>query len=93
LVFVVNKDVWNSWTPADRDIVRQAAVDAAKQQIELARKPLKQTVIDLGVGVTELTSAQTAEFVKLTRPVYNKWSKEIGSDLVKMAEKAVSSAK
>jgi tripartite ATP-independent transporter DctP family solute receptor len=93
LIFVVNKDVWNSWTPADRDIVRQAAVDAAKQQIELARKPLKQTVIEMGVGVTELTSAQTAEFVKLTRPVYSKWSKEIGSDLVNMAEKAVSSAK
>jgi TRAP-type C4-dicarboxylate transport system substrate-binding protein len=93
LVFVVNKDVWNAWTPADREIVRQAAVDAAKQQIELARKPLKQTVIDMGVGVSELTSAQTAEFVKLTRPVYNKWAKEIGSDLVNMAEKAVSSAK
>ena len=28
LVFVVNKDIWNSWTPADREIVRQAAIDA-----------------------------------------------------------------
>ena len=23
LVFVVNKDIWNSWTPADREIVKQ----------------------------------------------------------------------
>lgn len=93
LIFVVNKDVWNSWTPADREIVRKAAVDAAKQQIALARAPLKQTVIDLGVGVSELTAAQNAEFVKITRPVYDKWAKEIGSDLVKTAEKAVASAK
>ena len=26
LVFVVNKEIWNSWTPADRELVRQAAV-------------------------------------------------------------------
>lgn len=93
LVFVVNKDVWNSWTPADREIVRKAAVDAAKQQVELARAPLKQTVIDMGVGVSELTAQQTAEFVKITRPVYDKWAKEIGADLVKLAEKEIASAK
>src|SRR3954452_19820991 len=26
LIFVANKDVWNSWSPADREIVRQAAI-------------------------------------------------------------------
>jgi tripartite ATP-independent transporter DctP family solute receptor len=93
LVFVVNKEVWNSWTPADREIVRQAAVDAGKQQIELARKPLTQTVVDLGVGVSQLQPEQTAAFVKATRGVYEKWTKEIGPDLVKMAEKAVASTK
>ena len=38
LVFVVNKDIWNSWTPADREIVKQAAIEAGKEQIALARK-------------------------------------------------------
>ena len=28
LVFVVNKQVWESWTPADRELVRQAAIEA-----------------------------------------------------------------
>ncbi len=37
LVFVVNKEVWESWTPADREIVRQAAIDAGRQQIGIAR--------------------------------------------------------
>ena len=33
LVFVVNKEIWASWTPADQAIVRQAAIDAGKQNI------------------------------------------------------------
>jgi TRAP-type C4-dicarboxylate transport system substrate-binding protein len=40
LVFVVNKDIWNSWTPADQPIVKQAAVDAGAQEVSLARKGL-----------------------------------------------------
>ncbi|UOD49222.1 DctP family TRAP transporter solute-binding subunit [Orrella daihaiensis] len=93
LVFVVNKDVWNSWTAADRDIVRQAAQDAAKQQIALARKPVKETILAMGVGITQLTPAQLAEFKKVTKPVYDKWVKQIGPSLVKKAEQAVANAK
>jgi TRAP-type C4-dicarboxylate transport system substrate-binding protein len=40
LIFVVNKDIWASWTPADRAIVKQAAIDAGKQEIAIARKGL-----------------------------------------------------
>jgi tripartite ATP-independent transporter DctP family solute receptor len=40
LIFVVNKDVWASWTPADQAIVKQAALDAAKEEIAIARKGL-----------------------------------------------------
>lgn len=40
LIFVVNREVWESWTPADREIVKQAAIDAGKQQIAIARKDL-----------------------------------------------------
>ncbi len=40
LVFVVNKEIWASWTPADQKIVREAAIEAGKQQIAIARKGL-----------------------------------------------------
>lgn len=100
LVFVVNKDIWNSWTPADRDIVRQAAVDAGKQEIVIARKglvedgkPLLKEISGMGVTVTELTPAQRDAFVKATRPVYDKWKSQIGTDLVNMAEKAIAASK
>lgn len=96
LVFVVNKDVWASWSEADRGIVRQAAIDAGKQQIAIARKglaepgqPLLKEIEALGVTVTKLSPAERESFVKATRPVYEKWKKQIGEGLVTAAEKAI----
>ncbi len=96
LVFVVNKDIWASWSKADQDIVRQAALDAGKQEIAIARKglvepgkPLLKDIAGMGVTVTQLTPEQRAEFVKVTRPVYDKWKPTIGTSLVDMAEKAI----
>jgi tripartite ATP-independent transporter DctP family solute receptor len=96
LIFVVNKDVWASWTPADREAVKQAALQAGKENVEKARKGiaggdnevLKQIEAS-GVKVTALNAAQRDAFVKATRPVYEKWAKTIGEPLVKKAETAI----
>jgi tripartite ATP-independent transporter DctP family solute receptor len=100
LIFVVNRDVWESWTPADRDIVRQAAVDAGKQEIEIARKGLAEAepavlkdIAGNGVSVVKLSPAEREAFVKATRPVYDKWKKTIGEGLVAKAEAAVAARK
>ena len=100
LIFVVNKDIWNSWTPQDREIVKQAAIDAGKEQIAIARKgvieadkPLLKDIAALGVTVTQLTPAERGAFVKATRPVYDKWKSQIGTDLVNTAEKAIAARK
>lgn len=96
LIFVVNKQVWESWTPADREAVRQAALQAGRENVEKARQGiagadnavLKQIEAS-GVTVTSLTPEQRDAFVKATRPVYEKWKKSIGSDLVTKAEAAI----
>lgn len=100
LIFVVNKDIWNSWTPADREIVKQAAIDAGKEEIALARKgvveadkPLLKDIGALSVTVTQLSPAEREAFVKATRPVYDKWKNQIGADLVTSAEKAIAARK
>jgi TRAP-type C4-dicarboxylate transport system substrate-binding protein len=100
LVFVVNKEVWASWTPADQAIVRQAAIDAGKEEIAIARKglieadkPLLKEIAALGVTITELTPAEREAFVKATRPVYDKWKSQIGADLVGTAEKSIAARK
>ncbi|VTU13927.1 Extracytoplasmic solute receptor protein YiaO [Variovorax sp. SRS16] len=96
LVFVVNKEVWASWTPADQAAVRQAALDAGKQELVLARKglveadkPVLKEIAGMGVTVTSLNPAERDAFVKATRPVYDKWKSTVGADLVAKAEKAV----
>lgn len=100
LVFVVNKETWASWTPADQAIVRQAAIDAGKQNIALARKgltgadkPVLKDIAAMGVTVTQLTPAERDAFVKATRPVYTKWKSTVGNDLVTKAEQAVAARK
>ena len=100
LIFVVNKDIWNSWTPADREIVKQAAIDAGKEETAIARKgmiepgkPLLKEVASHGVTVTELTPAEREAFVQATRPVIAKWKGQIGADLVNMAEKSIAERK
>ena len=100
LIFVVNKDIWNSWTPADQKIVREAAIEAGKQEIAMARKglieadkPLLKDIAAMGVTVTSLTPAEREAFVKATRPVYDKWTSTVGPELVKSAEAAIAARK
>jgi TRAP-type transport system periplasmic protein len=96
LIFVVNKEIWSSWTEADRVIVKQAAIDAGKQEIAIARtglveadKPLLKQIEGLGVTVTTLTQQEREVFVKATRPVFDKWKEQIGAGLVDKAESSI----
>jgi len=96
LVFVVNKEVWESWTPADREAVRQAAIEAGAENVAAARKGIAGNDTEIlkqieaqGVTVTRLTAEQRKAFESATRPVYDKWAQQIGRDLVKAAETAI----
>jgi len=96
LIFVVNKEVWASWTPEDQKIVREAAVEAGREVVKLARAGLMapdesmiKSVEGLGVNVVKLTPQERGAFVKATRKVYEKWTKTVGPDLVKKAETSI----
>src|SRR5690606_14269367 len=65
LVFVVNREVWQSWSEQDRKIVREAALEAGKKEIAIARKgvtpedpSLLKEIEGHGVTVTSLSEAQ-----------------------------------
>lgn len=96
LIFVVSKEVWNSWTPADREAVRAAAVQAGAENVAAARKgiaapdteALKQIEAN-GVTVTHISADQHKAFRAATRTVYDRWADQIGRDLVKAAETAI----
>jgi tripartite ATP-independent transporter DctP family solute receptor len=100
LIFVANKEVWELWSKADQKIVRESAIEAGKQVVQMARKGLVapdlsivNEVEKLGVGVVRLAPAEREAFVKGTRKVYDKWAKQIGPELVKMAEESVAARK
>ncbi|MBB3262735.1 tripartite ATP-independent transporter DctP family solute receptor [Azospirillum sp. OGB3] len=100
LIFVVNKEVWNSWSKEDQEAVRAAAVQAAAEEVAIARKgitaqddSLLKELAGQGVAVVQLTPEQQKAFQAATRAVYDKWAKTIGPDLVKAAETSIAGRK
>lgn len=100
LIFVVNKEVWNSWSAEDQEAVRAAALQAAAEEVAIARKgitaaddSLLKEIRAQGVEVVRLTPEQQTAFQAATRPVFEKWTERIGPDLVKQAETSIAARK
>ncbi len=100
LVFAVSQKSWDSWTPADREIVRAAAIEAAKLEIADTRKGVSATddalikqAIAAGTKVTVLTPAEQQVFAAATRSVITKWTPNIGPALVKKAQDTVAATR
>jgi TRAP-type transport system periplasmic protein len=96
LVFAVNRRAWNSWSAADRELVRQAARDAAVEAKALRVRQGGDAALGEAAGqgttVTRLTDAGKQAFRHATRPVYDQWAAAIGDDLVRRAEAAIDAA-
>ena len=58
-----------------------------------ANPPILKTIEGFGVKVVKLSEQERNAFRKATKPVYDKWSKQIGADLVKKAEASVAARK
>ncbi|MCK8601463.1 DctP family TRAP transporter solute-binding subunit [Desulfoferrobacter suflitae] len=100
LIFVVNKEVWESWSAEDQAAVKEAAEQAGEECIAEARQgllppdyPLISEIEGHGVTVVTLSEAHKAEFKAATRPVYEKWAEEIGPELVKKAEESIAASR
>lgn len=100
LIFALSRTVWNSFSDADKQLVRECAEEAGRNQITLTRRGLgldggdssMRELRTRGVEVTVLTAEQKAAFARVTRPVYEKWSQTVGADLVRKAEAAIRAA-
>lgn len=113
LVYVANKDVWNSFPKDMQKIISDCAIEAGIYNKCLARLNLddgtskkwltskgllpkdnsagaldpRAYLTQHGTKVNVLTQEQIKKFKDVTAPVYTKWSKIIGNDLVEMAKK------
>ena len=90
LLFAVNRALWDGLSDADRDLLRQAALDAAEQTSALARQQADAaTLAELarqGATVTRLTPAGKLPFREASHGVYERWAAVVGPDLVHAAE-------
>ncbi len=96
LLFAIAGPVWASWTPADQAIVREAAKDAARQQIALVRKLFAEDVERvraLGVDVHIPSAAESEEWRITTRRVYARWKVQTNPALVSKIEDAVAKSR
>jgi len=91
LILGVSKMTWDTFTAADKRMMQQAAEEAMKWELREAREGLttngasyKKLEAD-GMIVTYLTPAQIKVFQDRSKSVYDKWTKEIGEDVVKAA--------
>jgi len=92
LLFAIATPIWQSWSPADQKIVRESAIDAAKQQVTLVRKLFDedvQRVGALGVQVHVPTPGEVGAWQIATRRTYAAWKAQIHPGLVGKAEEIV----
>lgn len=92
LIFAVNQRVWKQLPEADRELLRQAAIDAGKWEIELSRSAEAKRLDDIrarGVEVVELTEQEHEAFVQATHSVQQSWTPKIGAELVDAARSAI----
>jgi TRAP-type transport system periplasmic protein len=92
LLFAIAQPIWQSWTPADQKIVREAAQDAAKQQVGLVRKLFAEDVERvraLGVEVHVPSATETQAWQIATRRVYARWKVATHTGLVGKIEQVV----
>jgi len=95
VILGVSKQVWDTFTPKDKDAIKKAAQEVCAWQKKAAREGLEGTMAAFerlkkeGMEVTILTPQQVKAFKDKTKPVYDKWVPEIGEELVKMAEKEI----
>ena len=95
LFFAINRALWDALPEADRQVVREAAIDAAHEAAALAERQTDETALAQlardGAKVTRLTPSGKEPFRSATRTVYDKWTPIIGAELVRAAEAAAGS--
>lgn len=98
LVLGVNKNIWMTFDPQDREILWEAAREAMVWNKKESRKGQKGGTGSIGLlkqkgmEVVTLIPEETTAFKTRTRTVYDKWAREIGADLVQAAEKIIQSS-
>jgi len=84
LILGMNKKAWDSLSASDRSIIKQAAIEASKEQVKLSREAARTQLSllkDKGMTITELAPEQVKAFRSTVEPVYAEWSGKFDSSI------------
>lgn len=91
-VTMVSQQFWDGLDPQYQEVIQEAAVQSAEYQRELSGaydEWSKEQLRERGMEVVELDEQQQREFRETTEIIYDRWSSEIGEDLVNEIQDAV----
>lgn len=83
--FLISKDFWETLTDEEKEIVKEAAEEAKDYQRELNQQEDEEGfkfLTENGVTVTDLSDAEKEKFFEKVKPVYEKYSSDIGKEFV-----------
>ncbi|MFM1987442.1 MAG: transporter substrate-binding protein DctP [Pseudomonadota bacterium] len=92
LLIAIANPIWQGWSEQDRKIVRECALDAAKENIRQVREVYAkdvEAVRALGVDVTVPTPAEMDAWQIACRRPYARWKAQINPGLITKFEEAV----
>ena len=92
LLIAIANPIWQGWSAADQKIVRECALDAAKENIRQVREVYAkdvEAVRALGVDVTVPTPAEMEAWQIACRRPYARWKAQINPGLISKFEEAV----
>ena len=78
---VVSKKFWDKLTPAEQKLMREAAQETAVYQRKVARDEATKVLADAkkkGMTVLELNAEEIAKLRERSKPVVEKYTKELG---------------
>jgi TRAP-type transport system periplasmic protein len=95
-VFLVSKKFWDQLSPDEQKILKESAIEAGKYQRDVNRETNQKAVEELkaaGMKVNEVSDENRKKMQEVIKPVIDKFSKEIGEDLVKEMNTEVEKAR
>lgn len=81
----MNKDLWESLTEEQQEIIQVAAIEAMDYQVELNRSKDEEhikTFEEAGVNVNYLSDEAVAEFKEVLEPIYQQYEDVMGKELI-----------
>lgn len=91
-IFMISKKFWDTLTDEEKAIMKDAAEEAKVYQREENQKEAEESlkfIKEQGMVVSELAPGEKEKIREKLQPVYDKYTKEIGADLVNKILEAV----